>query len=255
MVKSFYNKNMKKYLILFSILFCVLAGSAHAAGTVTGTLTGHSAGQGYNYYTLIGTTTYALPGNTIFEGGAINGTVYSCAYKGTATAMTSADCSIKSAAVKGYLSGGSSIVDVNDTSKVLAQLPSGTAFTGGKTDGLYYICNYIGSLPKVTSATCSVDSTVPKFVGSGYRLFPDLSCSDTTALSCFVKRVWGWSQTAILTLAIAAFVFAGIIYMTSRGNPKQVESAKKIIIGALSAVAVIILGKFFLTNIVGVPWL
>jgi len=92
---------------------------------------------------------------------------------------------------------------------------------------------------------------------SGYRLFPNMSstCTDASALNCFVGQVWNFSQTAILLLSIAAFVIAGIIYMTSTGNPKQIEMAKKIIIGALSAVAVMVLGKFFLTNVVGIKWI
>lgn len=91
---------------------------------------------------------------------------------------------------------------------------------------------------------------------SDYRLFSDIPCtSNGEALTCFVSRVWTFSQTAILVLAVAVMVIAGVIYMTSAGNPKQVEMSKKLIIGALSGVAVMILGKFFLTKVVGVPWL
>lgn len=92
--------------------------------------------------------------------------------------------------------------------------------------------------------------------GSDYRLFSDIPCtSNGEALTCFVSRVWTFSQTAILVLAVVVVVIAGVIYMTSAGNPKQVEMSKKLIIGALSGVAVMILGKFFLTKVVGVPWL
>ncbi|MDP4127595.1 MAG: hypothetical protein Q8912_11705 [Bacillota bacterium] len=91
--------------------------------------------------------------------------------------------------------------------------------------------------------------------GDGFRLFPDLSCPSGTTLTCWIKRVWKFSQGAILILSVAALVIAGVIYMTSRGNPKQIEMAKKIIIGALSAVAIMVLGNFFLTKVVGVPWL
>jgi hypothetical protein len=93
--------------------------------------------------------------------------------------------------------------------------------------------------------------------GITFYLFPDLTCSADSALTCWMKQVFEFSQTAILLLATAVIVFAGIIYMTSAGNPKQIELAKRLILGALSGVAVIILGKFFLVSVVGVPtaWL
>ena len=83
------------------------------------------------------------------------------------------------------------------------------------------------------------------------------TCSAATALTCWLKQVFEFSQTAILLLATAVIVFAGITYMTSAGNPKQIELSKKLILGALSGVAVIVLGKFFLVAVVGVPmsWL
>jgi len=90
---------------------------------------------------------------------------------------------------------------------------------------------------------------------SGYRLFDDLLCPGDDALVCWLGRVWQFSQVAILVLAVAATVTAGIVYMTSAGNPKLVAMAKKIIIGALSAVAVMVLGRFFLVNVVGVEWI
>lgn len=88
-----------------------------------------------------------------------------------------------------------------------------------------------------------------------FRLFPDLKCSAETALTCWVGKVFQFSQTAILLLATAVIVMAGVIYMTSAGNPKSIEMSKKLILGALSGVAVIVLGRFFLVSVVGIPWL
>lgn len=90
-----------------------------------------------------------------------------------------------------------------------------------------------------------------------YRLFGAVSCpgGKDNSLTCFVGEVWRFSQTAILVLSIAVMVIAGIIYMTSAGNPKQIERSKKMIFGALSAVAVMVLGNFFLTRVIGVSWL
>lgn len=90
---------------------------------------------------------------------------------------------------------------------------------------------------------------------SGYRLFPSLSCDNSAQpLTCFTKAIFQFSQVAIIILAVAAIVIAGIIYMTSAGNPKQIEMSKKLILGALTGVAVMVLGRLFLTKVVGVEW-
>ena len=90
---------------------------------------------------------------------------------------------------------------------------------------------------------------------SDYRLFPLLSCdTGTQPLTCFTQAVFKFSQIAIIILAVAAIVIAGIVYMTSAGNPKQIEMSKKLILGALTGVAVLILGRLFLTQVVGVAW-
>jgi len=103
-----------------------------------------------------------------------------------------------------------------------------------------------------TAANGGVGSTTNP---STFRLFPTLSCPDENlVLSCWMNRVWTFAQTAILLLSISAFVVAGVLYMTSAGNPKQIEKSKKIMLGALSAVAVIVLGKFFLENVIGIQW-
>lgn len=152
---------------------------------------------------------------------------------------------------------------VNYTPRYKTYLPvkptSGTYIVG---DPVNFSVNEDVNPPQVVASTISKGTNANANGGVGslsnkstFRLFPDLSCTDTTALNCYVARVWGFSQMAVLLLAVAAFVVAGVIYMTSSGNPKQIEMAKKIIIGALSAVAVMVLGKFFLTNVVGVTWL
>ena len=90
---------------------------------------------------------------------------------------------------------------------------------------------------------------------TSFRLFSTLECPDVEALTCWIKRVYSFSQGAILTLATAVMVFAGVTYMTSAGNENQIKLSKKLIIGALSGVAVMVLGKFFLTVVIGVTWL
>ena len=98
-------------------------------------------------------------------------------------------------------------------------------------------------------------SLLPHFVSAeNYRLFPTVNADDPNALNGFIKASFSYAQTAVLLLATVVITAAGVIYMSSAGNTKQIELAKKLIIGALSGVAVVILGKFFLQYVVGVPW-
>jgi uncharacterized YccA/Bax inhibitor family protein len=93
------------------------------------------------------------------------------------------------------------------------------------------------------------------FAASEYRLFTNLTCSTSAEpLSCFTLAVFKFSQTAIIVLAVGAFVAAGVIYMTSAGNPKQIETSKKLMLGALTGVAVMVLGRLFITRVLGVLW-
>lgn len=111
----------------------------------------------------------------------------------------------------------------------------------------------VSSLSKGTNPNANIGVGSKSGNASDYRLFSGISCPDQP-LTCFTQAVFKFSQTAILLLAVAVIVIAGIIYMTSSGNPKQLETAKKLIIGALTGVAVMILGRLFLTQVVGVSW-
>ncbi len=71
-------------------------------------------------------------------------------------------------------------------------------------------------------------------------------------LDCWLGKVFDWATVVVGSIAVVAIMVGGVIYMTSGGNPNQVATAKKIILNALIAAAVIILGKFFLTNVLGV---
>jgi hypothetical protein len=71
-------------------------------------------------------------------------------------------------------------------------------------------------------------------------------------LKCWLEKVFDWSQMAILVLATVVIVIAGVLYMTSAGNPDRITQSKKLIYGALTGVAIIILGRFFLTAIIGI---
>ena len=133
--------------------------------------------------------------------------------------------------------------------------------------------DYTGNISGITSAVCKFGSSAIATTGTDgindpatdptkvtattntsvtFRLFPTApACPNDQAVQCWVKLVFQFSQYAILLLATGAIVIAGVIYMTSAGNPKMIAQSKKLIIGALSGVAVMVLGRFFLNVVLG----
>lgn len=79
--------------------------------------------------------------------------------------------------------------------------------------------------------------------------------TDEGCLACWLRQVFDWSLGIILTLSVVIIMLAGFTYMTSTGNPARISTSKKMIWGALTAVAVMVLGRFFLKYVIGVPWL
>ena len=66
------------------------------------------------------------------------------------------------------------------------------------------------------------------------------------------NKIFSWAQIVIIPVATAIFILAGITYMTSGGNPNRITFAKKLITGAVSAILVLYLGKYFLKIVLGV---
>lgn len=237
-----------------------------ADGTIKGKLLGsvrYTPG-GYNFQT--DDDNVFLPLSTSFEGGAVNQTTYECTYVGSISNITSANCKIVKAAMKGELviSGATSKL-VDEGGATVATLPdTKTSYDPAKTNGGYYICEYSGPISSPTSIECELNQAASPDTSNGgvnaneepvTRLFNISGCPTGQELICWTSKVYGWSQSALLVAAVGAFVIAGIMYMTSGGNPQMIGKSKKIIIGALSGIAVIVLGKFFLTKVIGVPWL
>lgn len=252
-------------------MFVIFTGPifVFANGTITGKYTGNLRYAPGGMYIQTDDNTYLLPTSATANGGWVIGTTYTCTYTGTLSNITGATCTVKRAVVKGNLKndGGTlKIVDPQNAATVLATLPGSTTFPNGRVDGAYHICEYTGSLPNsINEAECDLDQTLsPTDPNSGgvpasrkpvTRLFTISGCPSGQELVCWTSKVYGWSQSALLVSAVGAFVIAGIMYMTSGGNPQVIGKSKKIMIGALSGVAIIVLGKFFLTKVIGVPWL
>jgi hypothetical protein len=106
-----------------------------------------------------------------------------------------------------------------------------------------------------TTNSCLAKQEAAAAADKVYFCLFNLTCPKNNALPCWVAYSYNFAQGAVLLLAVGAFIAAGIIYMLSAGDPKRIAMAKRLITGALSGIAVIILGRFFLTRVIGVPWL
>lgn len=104
--------------------------------------------------------------------------------------------------------------------------------------------NYVWQNQLVTILPLSAGSSASTPFKS--QLFPTLNCANNQLLSCWVNRVYLWSLGIIGTIAVVSLMAAGVMYMTSAGNTKQLDLAKTIMKNALSGVAIIVMAKFFL---------
>lgn len=78
------------------------------------------------------------------------------------------------------------------------------------------------------------------------------TCSD---YNCWIRLVWNWATAILIPLSILVLTAAGVVYMTSGGNPDRVGLAKKMIVGAVSGVGLIVLSRVILTVLgVGGSW-
>lgn len=68
---------------------------------------------------------------------------------------------------------------------------------------------------------------------------------------CWITKVWAWATMIMLPLSIIMLIAAGALYATSSGNPDRISLAKKIIIGVLSGLVLIVLARVLLINFVG----
>lgn len=63
-----------------------------------------------------------------------------------------------------------------------------------------------------------------------------------------------WGVGIATGLATLMIIYAGYIYMASQGNQDSQKTAKELIIAALSGLALVILAKLILVDIVGINY-
>lgn len=67
----------------------------------------------------------------------------------------------------------------------------------------------------------------------------------------WIGLVWNWALILLVPSATLVLTVAGVIYMTSEGDSGRMGLAKKLIIGVVSGVAVLILGRLILMVVLG----
>ena len=58
-----------------------------------------------------------------------------------------------------------------------------------------------------------------------------------------------WLLNIAIPIAVAMIVYAGVMFLTSRGDTTKVAQAKKILLYAVIGLAIILIGKGFITLI------
>ncbi|MCL4387228.1 MAG: pilin [Patescibacteria group bacterium] len=73
-----------------------------------------------------------------------------------------------------------------------------------------------------------------------------------SALNTWLQSAFNWAQIILGSIAVVVISVGGILYMVSGGDPGRIKTAKMLIFNALAGVALIILARFFIVNVVGV---
>lgn len=68
----------------------------------------------------------------------------------------------------------------------------------------------------------------------------------------WIQVVWAWALAIAIPLSVLIVSAAGVIWMTSEGNPERITLAKRLITGVLSGLGLLILARIVFVNIIGI---
>lgn len=106
--------------------------------------------------------------------------------------------------------------------------------------------------PAFAASTLCPDGSAPvkQSIGVGIQGNKEV-CGKTgqDLLKNYLMAIWGWGTALISALAVLVIIFGGYRYMTSGGSPDKIESAKNMIVGALSGLLLIIFSYVILNAI------
>lgn len=99
------------------------------------------------------------------------------------------------------------------------------------------------------SATPQIAFAAPNCpTGQFYDIFTN-SCLST--YEQFINAAWNTGTAIIIPLSVVVITAAGVVWTTSEGDPKKIKLARKLIIGVLSGIGLIILSRVILVSILG----
>lgn len=75
---------------------------------------------------------------------------------------------------------------------------------------------------------------------------------EANSLGDYITLVWLWLRAALGFGAVLMIIVAGYMYMTSQGNPEQINRAKDILIGVIAGVVLLFTIQVLLKNVIGV---
>jgi hypothetical protein len=101
---------------------------------------------------------------------------------------------------------------------------------------------------EIPQKTIDTSTASAKFGQSFYTMFGG-SCS---TYQCWINKVWLWATAIMVPISIIMLVIAGVLWSTSAGNPDKITLSKKIIIGVISGIALIVLARVFMLNFIGI---
>jgi len=68
----------------------------------------------------------------------------------------------------------------------------------------------------------------------------------------YLSSIMTWVTRIAGGIALLMFIYAGYLYLTSRGDTSQIEEAKNIIIGVIVGILLLFTAEILLQNVVGI---
>lgn len=91
--------------------------------------------------------------------------------------------------------------------------------------------------------SAGVGSSTGSSANGGFKDYFFGCSGGENALDCVVDNAYEYSLGAIAVLGAFMLIVAGIMYMTSGGNPERIGKAKKFIYGTLAGVGLLVLAR------------
>lgn len=97
----------------------------------------------------------------------------------------------------------------------------------------------------------------------GYLIFPSVAnaAGDFDSWFCpnhhcsgydqWIQSVWSFSLKLAVPTSIVMLAIAGVLWITSGGDPQRLKTSKRMIIGVVSGVGLLLLARLFIITLLG----